>query len=945
MTGRMSLQPTPRSRRRGNAAVLCLLGLFVLVLHFWSASQPGGWGPVESKPPGMYGLLTEAFAAGQMHLKVDPPAELLQLPDPYDPVANARYRLHDATLFNGHYYLYFGPSPVLALMLPWRLLFGNYLTEAFAIAVFTSVGFLATALLLVRLARRHFPHLPAGALPVAILAAGLGNMVLTLLQWPAFYQVPIAGAFAAVMVALLLLDQALASRFPAPGLAAAALAYGLAMAARPNYVLGAGMVFLPALAWLTLRPGRPERFFSLRTPTLLAAVFGPLAAVGGALLLYNYVRFGSLSEFGVKYQLASPSMLHTSPLFLAGFGDNLYQYFFATARFGPYFPFFSGGEQGLIGVAWGIPLLWLVLPALVAFWSRRLAERGRLGVMLTTVVLLAGCNLIMVCVYFSRVERYVVDFYPAFTLAGALAWFALAAAGGRWLRLGFGLTGGLAALVMIGMNLAICAARFASPAQLQPLGRMLNEPAALFEHLTGREPGSRMLKVIFPENPPARPEPLISTGIWRSQADVVYVEYPDAAHIRLGFFHVGMGGPKTEPIPVAAGSEHSIQVSFGGLLPTELHPVYRGWRPRSVLVARRTVRVHFDGVEVLRTAEESFPTRPADLRFGDAGWEYDFVTQRFSGRIVSVTTRPLIESDYAEPPVPPEGPLELQVVLPFGHAWKNEPLVATGTGSKNDLIYLIFGEPGQIKLALNHHGFGGPISEFVTFDPGQKHTIVLSMGNLAGAEPGRLIATFDGIGMLDGPHEFYPTRPEQIAFGSNPSGAGSAGPSFSGRLEAVRTIPVEAVPRPSTDRNFGALRVEARFPEKPAYPTEPLVVTGVTGAGDFLYVRYLGDGRVRFGFDHWGFEGGEGEPVTLEPGRAHTVDLTMDSLYEPTDQNAAARRNRVEVRLDGRVVLALESPTHPSAARDILIGENRIGGSTCGPRFSGTMKAVLRQSP
>ena len=41
-----------------------------------------------------------------------PHPALLAMADPYDPVANAPYRVHDMTLYKGHYYLYFGVSPV-----------------------------------------------------------------------------------------------------------------------------------------------------------------------------------------------------------------------------------------------------------------------------------------------------------------------------------------------------------------------------------------------------------------------------------------------------------------------------------------------------------------------------------------------------------------------------------------------------------------------------------------------------------------------------------------------------------------------------------------------------------------------------------------------------------------------------------------------------------------
>ena len=59
--------------------------------------------------------------------------------------------------------------------------------------------------------------------------------------------------------------------------------------------------------------------------------------------------------------------------------------------------------------------------------------------------------------------------------------------------------------------------------------------------------------------------------------------------------------------------------------------------------------------------------------------------------------------------------------------------------------------------------------------------------------------------------------------------------------------------------------------------------------------------------------------------------------------SAPARwHTRVRVRLDGRAVLEGESPCHPSERTQIRLAENPIGGSTCGPRFTGQVRAVER---
>src|ERR1035437_4817949 len=75
-------------------------------------------------------------------------------------------------------------------------------------------------------------------------------------------------------------------------LAAARVAYGLAVGARPSLLFGAVILLVPvAQAWRERR----------RTWALLTAA-GPIVLIGLGLLLYNYLRFDNPLEFGQRYQ-------------------------------------------------------------------------------------------------------------------------------------------------------------------------------------------------------------------------------------------------------------------------------------------------------------------------------------------------------------------------------------------------------------------------------------------------------------------------------------------------------------------------------------------------------------------------------------------------------------------------------------------------------------------
>lgn len=158
------------------------------------------------------------------------------------------------------------------------------------------------------------------------------------------------------------------------------------------------------------------------------------------------------------------------------------------------------------------------------------------------------------------------------------------------------------------------------------------------------------------------------------------------------------------------------------------------------------------------------------------------------------------------------------------------------------------------------------------------------------------------------------------------------------------------------DTAVGPLQLQLRLPPLPSVVgrAEPLVATGRTGAGDFVFVRYVDATHVQFGFDHWGVGGAVSEPIALDNSRVHAVEIRMGSFYPESadrrwgDTPAPVRTRRtkhMELLLDGRVVLSAPLPSHPTTRAEITVGLNRIGGSSCGEKFTGDILAVERLSP
>src|SRR4051812_13686606 len=152
--------PSQRQARMKKIERYVVVALCVAIgwFYFWTArsnDEPWNFGAEQND---YYNRLVDGWRAGQLHMKVEVPAELVTLRDPYDP--NLRppgLGLHDASLYRGKYYLYFGVAPVVTLLLPFRLLTGVPMPLPLAVILFTFSGFLISTATWLMIRRRYFP--------------------------------------------------------------------------------------------------------------------------------------------------------------------------------------------------------------------------------------------------------------------------------------------------------------------------------------------------------------------------------------------------------------------------------------------------------------------------------------------------------------------------------------------------------------------------------------------------------------------------------------------------------------------------------------------------------------------------------------------------------------------------------------------------------------------
>lgn len=120
---------------------------------------------------------------------------------------------------------------------------------------------------------------------------------------------------------------------------------------------------------------------------------------------------------------------------------------------------------------------------------------------------------------------------------------------------------------------------------------------------------------------------------------------------------------------------------------------------------------------------------------------------------------------------------------------------------------------------------------------------------------------------------------------------------------------------------------------------EPLVVLGEAGFAHFLYARPAGPGRLVIGFDAWGHGGPTTEPIRIQPGKAMALDLRLPGVRGAVDRpEENAGEELLEIRVDGRLLLSRLVPCHTVDAASLHVGVNPLGGSSCGTRFTGSLR-------
>ena len=500
------------------AAVTLVLALF----YSWTASNGRTFG-LGQPQDGFYNMMTDALLHGQLHLREEPDPELFELSDPYDATRNSRMRLHDASLYRGKYYLYFGVVPALLLFLPLRVTGLGDLPESLAAVIFATTGLLAWLAVLRHLLRAHFAGTPGGVRAVGYVTLGLASVVPFALRGASVYEVAITAGYACLAGATwFFITAGKGGRLSTARLALGGLLLGLAVGCRPNHIVLVPL--LPLLAWPAVRG----------TGTRARAAFAVLVPLGACLLLlgaYNHARFDRWLEFGTRFTLSGgPRPAWLDPRAIPAV---VWFQFLAPPTATRDFPFFLPrtdypgpplegfyAESSVTGAFAHAPfllILFVAAPLLRGLRSPAPDElRWRLLVLATAGLV---SPLLTGFAFPAAAMRYQVDFVPFLVVPALLLWqlaaeraagrmrvvlsaLGLAAIAWSWaLAVILSLSGSSDTLRRLNPELWQALERRAEPLR-RGLGRLPDRDGRLAVHL----------RIAFPERAAAGAEPLLSWG-------------------------------------------------------------------------------------------------------------------------------------------------------------------------------------------------------------------------------------------------------------------------------------------------------------------------------------------------------------------------------------------------------------------------------------------------
>ncbi len=405
--------------------IISLIFLFIILL----AIKPNFISDYLGEENDIYNkYLVDAILEGKVSIDIEPAEELKNLENPYDP--NQRVGVEhsfDTAYYNGQYYVYFGIVPAILIFVPFKLITGLYLPTNVGTFLFVCLSMVAGTILIIQIYKRWFKKIPFNLLFLFIIAGLISGLYVwnTWRMWA--YELAIMSGYFFVQLGLVCMFKATndKEKVNLKYLFFACLSMALAVGCRPTLVL-ASVLLLPFL-YKIVKQAYKDKFLK---KTLLFIIV-PYMIVAIPLMIYNYARFGSVFEFGAKYQLTIVDVTNLSERY-KDIPKGMYQYLLEPPHLKEEYPYIytdystEGHTANYCsgGIVGGILFFNLTIISCV-FWYKyykKVKDPILKGMMITLPFV--GIIMCMLDVYMGgTIQRYAVDFFWMFSIIAMIIWY------------------------------------------------------------------------------------------------------------------------------------------------------------------------------------------------------------------------------------------------------------------------------------------------------------------------------------------------------------------------------------------------------------------------------------------------------------------------------------------------------------------------------------------
>lgn len=378
----------------------------------------------------------EAIKNGKVYLLRDDSEKLSTLEDPYDTLTrdiniqrDTEY-LWDVAYYNGNYYVYFGIIPLLTLFLPFNLITHKYLTSSMAVLIYSVLVFILLKEVLFKVVNKYFKNISFKVVISSLAILCFGSLILFLNGIPRYYEVAvISGLFFTLLGLYFILEFAEQNKAKYRYVFLGSLCLALAVGCRPTYLL-VSLIILPLLIKTLISNIKNKDKKEILKEILSVGI--PYITVGIALMYYNYIRFGSIFEFGARYQLTINNMNKIASrefTIIQGLWCNL----FSLPSFVGEFPYIGNHNdfnfngyyyiENMIGGLFILaPVCFFNFYILKNFKNKENKERNIMILIIFLVgILIAALSVAMA----GSNQRYIVDYGWLIILSGIFTFFSI----------------------------------------------------------------------------------------------------------------------------------------------------------------------------------------------------------------------------------------------------------------------------------------------------------------------------------------------------------------------------------------------------------------------------------------------------------------------------------------------------------------------------------------